>query len=591
MLEHALDLVARYRWHVFPVWWPHEGRCACGDPDCTAPAKHPVQWLVSRGKTDATTDIATIQSWWARAPQANIGISTAPSNLLILDVDVSGKKQGMASLATIYDQLPETLQVTTGSGGIHAYYARNDIEPFQRIGALPGIDLIGNGYVIAPPSLHASGQQYSWANKANIATVPPVLINLHRERASVTEVESRATIGQGDRNNALFRLGAAIRGTNVGRNAVRAALHMENAARFNPPCDDAEIDAVVASVMTRVHPERDAALSAVIERGMQELYPTFTPVAGSALAHELIGEMMRESKLPIVHLPFTQLDSKLGGLAQHSMTMIVAGTGKGKSSLALQLAAYHAEKHGPAIYYVGEMTRTHVLARAVGQLLGKSWLEVLRGGVAESEVRRVLGLLPIYFVKRSDNPIVAIVEACKRALSDGHAGMPMVIVDYVQLLAAVSKEMRISTMQAVRDLQVFAETAPVTLVVLSQTSRGGAARIRKGSDDAEELGDTGAETAELERSATNQLVLSFMSKDDVEVHEVTMMITKSRFGGGSKLGFSFNGKTGLWTPLAKAPVSQDHEERCKHQLTCQEIPPFFCILGSTRKNETKVREW
>jgi hypothetical protein len=35
-------------WPVFPIWWPEDGRCACGDPDCSHPGKHPIGKLATR---------------------------------------------------------------------------------------------------------------------------------------------------------------------------------------------------------------------------------------------------------------------------------------------------------------------------------------------------------------------------------------------------------------------------------------------------------------------------------------------------------------------------------------------------------------
>ena len=44
-----------------------------------------------------------------------------------------------------------------------------------------------------------------------------------------------------------------------------------------------------------------------------------------------------------------------------------------------------------------------------------------------------------------------------------------------------------------------------------------------------------------------QLVLSYQQKDDVRAHEVTMAVTKRRFGGPTKLYFDFDGEVGVFT--------------------------------------------
>lgn len=394
-----------------------------------------------------------------------------------------------------------------------------------------------------------------------LATAPEVYTpTVH---TSPTQLGS-TPIAEGGRNNALFKLGAALRATGIDLDALRAALTFENARRFTPPLPDSEVDQVARSVVTRVHPERDVAAGAVVEADMRALFPQPPAPHGNVYtATELVDTLMVQASLPVVPLPFQKLNDKIGGLSIHSSTLIVAGTGKGKSSLAGQLAAWHAATQGPAVIYVGEMTPELYLGRIAGQLLGRSWIDVTRGKLTAVEIKRALADRPLYLVRRNDNPVRSMLEACSRAHHDGHTGVPMVVVDYMQLLAHASADMRTSTMQAVRDVRAMLEDTDMVGLLLSQTSRGNAKRIREGEGNAEDLGDVGAETAELEQSATNQFVLSFVSKDDAEVHEVTLAVTKSRFGGGAKFGFTFNGKTGLWASTDRPPSNAQHEARCE----------------------------
>ena len=72
-------------WHVIPVHSVKGGGCSCGKADCPSPAKHP---RTPHGLKDASLDIATIESWWSRWPDANIGIVTgAGSGIVVLDID------------------------------------------------------------------------------------------------------------------------------------------------------------------------------------------------------------------------------------------------------------------------------------------------------------------------------------------------------------------------------------------------------------------------------------------------------------------------------------------------------------------------
>lgn len=153
---------------VFPVWSPTEnGGCACPKGlDCPRPAKHPI---TSRGFKDATTDPDIVRVWWTRHPRANIGMPTgSESGLLVVDVDLDkGGFETLAALVHRHRELPETPTVRTGGGGLHLFFQypadaeiRNDTG--RKLG--PGIDVRGEGgYVLLPPSVHATRRAYEWA--------------------------------------------------------------------------------------------------------------------------------------------------------------------------------------------------------------------------------------------------------------------------------------------------------------------------------------------------------------------------------------------------------------------------------------------
>lgn len=314
-----------------------------------------------------------------------------------------------------------------------------------------------------------------------------------------------------------------------------------------------------------------------------------------------IPSIVEEARLPVVPTFYKKLNAKIGGgLTVHSHTLIVASSGKGKSSLAGELAAEHA-RNAPCIVYVGEMTGPLWLARVIGQRLERSWSDVLRGQVSVEDMHNALDGLQIYPVARQEDPIAGVRATVEHAMQEQGAIpdpnrpgswvsaetgqpshlVPMIVIDYIQLLADVERDMRVSMIAAIRELQQYIEDTVVVGISLSQTSRDGGRRIREGSQNAEELGDTGAETAELERGATNQIVLSYTSKDDVEEHEVTVTITKARFGGGSKLGMRFNGRTGRWTEMDAPPLSEEDSDRIGEILSQISIHEAHkCMAGA-----------
>src|SRR4051795_6167425 len=98
-LRSALAL-ARHGRSILPVFWAIDGHCACGNSDCSSPAKHPISALTPRGVKHATTSAVVIRAWWAHAPLANPAIATGDiSRISVLDVD--GNKGGFDSLADL----------------------------------------------------------------------------------------------------------------------------------------------------------------------------------------------------------------------------------------------------------------------------------------------------------------------------------------------------------------------------------------------------------------------------------------------------------------------------------------------------------
>lgn len=146
---------AQRGWHVFP---------------CKRRDKVP---LTEHGFKDATTAPETIRKWWERWPNANIGIATGASDLVVIDVDNKRGHRGTETWLDVLDQvghnLAQTVRSETPNKGTHLYYRANGHKKKSVSGALgDGVDLkaIG-GYVIGPPSVVTVDErdglgEYAW---------------------------------------------------------------------------------------------------------------------------------------------------------------------------------------------------------------------------------------------------------------------------------------------------------------------------------------------------------------------------------------------------------------------------------------------
>jgi putative DNA primase/helicase len=137
------------------------GLCTCTRASCSSAAKHP---RTKHGLKDASTDQRLIADWWGQWPDANVGVRTgAASGLLVLDIDVgSGGEESLARLEESPGRLPATVTALTGGGGRHLMFRHPGGEVQNSAGKLgAGLDTRADGgYIVAPPSVHASGRAY-----------------------------------------------------------------------------------------------------------------------------------------------------------------------------------------------------------------------------------------------------------------------------------------------------------------------------------------------------------------------------------------------------------------------------------------------
>jgi hypothetical protein len=162
-------------------------RCSCRDPGCGQVGKHPLGSLVPHGVKDATTNRARILAWWTRQPQANIGLATG-YRFDVLDVDGPAGAQAIRQLAAAHGLASSGPLVRTGGGGWHFYLAPTGLGNVHPAG-LMHVDWRGRGgYVVAPPSRHASGQLYQWLAGRALDTPPDPVPSVLLERLQLRQL-------------------------------------------------------------------------------------------------------------------------------------------------------------------------------------------------------------------------------------------------------------------------------------------------------------------------------------------------------------------------------------------------------------------
>lgn len=177
MLSHALKYAER-GWQVFP----------CRDKSKKPATRH--------GFKDATTDADTIRRWWSGSPNKNLAIVTgAVSGLVVIDIDPRhGGDETLSDWMAEHGDLPPTPKVATGGGGFHLYFKHpaDCTVPCRPNVFGSGVDIKADGgYVLAPPSVHPSGEPYRWEvarNRVPLVEMPRSLLDVFQKK-KVNEVE------------------------------------------------------------------------------------------------------------------------------------------------------------------------------------------------------------------------------------------------------------------------------------------------------------------------------------------------------------------------------------------------------------------
>lgn len=144
----------------------------------------------------------------------------------LVALDFDPKNGGDASLHDLVaahgDEWTHTRAHLTGSLGYHFLFTYpEDITLRNSAGAVgPGVDTRAEGgYIVLPPSLHASGRRYEVVDRFDIAEAPPFLLDVFRPREAeappkVVNFQERrerraayegGIIPNGERNETLFK--------------------------------------------------------------------------------------------------------------------------------------------------------------------------------------------------------------------------------------------------------------------------------------------------------------------------------------------------------------------------------------------------
>ena len=263
LLEAALER-AHQGAYVLPLWWTDEASlCQCPKDDgCTSSGKHP---LVEHGLDDASNDPDTIERWWARWPQANVGVRT--DKVVRIDIDLL---EVAATLAEDVAIPSETEVVRTPHGGMHIALRVSGqvgggplyLQDGKRLGDLKA----SRGYVLVPPSRIGDGYYVSLSSgfERVIAVDDPrswladilsafgftLAENLSGWRHDYSSLGGTIHEGEG-RHNALVSYAGRVWVERMGAETLAALLDVVNEQQCLPPLPELEVRTIADHFIVR----------------------------------------------------------------------------------------------------------------------------------------------------------------------------------------------------------------------------------------------------------------------------------------------------------------------------------------------------
>lgn len=244
MLDIALSCIQR-GWYVFP---------------CIPRTKKPLGGLVPGGFKDASNDETVIRRWWKAKPDANVAIACGASKLAVLDID-HGIATDVDLTALCHKHgIPPSMVVRTGRRpefGAQIYFN----------GAMPDVGLwrlespegevcegqvkSAGGYVMAPGSIHPSGEAYRVIWDLPVAETPGVVRTLKSEtKQGLAEPGKKIAEGAG-RHDALMRVACGLRARGLDADAIYAAMAPINEAMCEVPIDDEDLEEMCRGIERR----------------------------------------------------------------------------------------------------------------------------------------------------------------------------------------------------------------------------------------------------------------------------------------------------------------------------------------------------
>ena len=286
----------------------------------------------------------------------------------------------------------------------------------------------------------------------------------------------------------------------------------------------------------------DLAEQKIFNVSQRHLRQAFIPIKEAlAESFDRLDELHKSaSGLRGVPTGVIEMDNALAGMQASNLLILAARPGLGKTSLALNVAAYVAvEAKLPVGFFSLEMSREELLDRLlVAQADIDAW-RLKTGKLDEddftklSDAMGVLAEAPLFV---DDTPGVSVLEMrtkARRLMAE--KGLKLLVVDYLQLVRGRGLENRVQEVTEIsQGLKNLARELKVPVLALSQLSRA----VEQRGSKQPQLADL-RESGSIEQDA--DVVMFLYREDEENLENVKLWIAKHRNGPTKLMDLYFRG--------------------------------------------------
>lgn len=260
---------------------------------------------------------------------------------------------------------------------------------------------------------------------------------------------------------------------------------------------------------------------------------------------------------PALSTPWPDIDRLIGGLAPGRLVVVGARPGVGKSLMGTNLALHFADHHKHAVLIASlEMDRNEVVQRILAAKARVDLGRLLESTLTDQEWDSIaahsdaLIAMPLT-IDDSAVQTVSSIRAAARDIQRERDDLSVIVVDYLQLMAAPEVSAKANRSEAVgavsRGLKILARETGTCVVAMAQVNREG---IKNGRPTMADLRESGAIEADA-----NQVILLHRPDDDLP--DIEVIVDKNRHGPKGQATLKMQGHYAklanvAWSPSGRA---------------------------------------